>query len=246
MKNISSLPAYALCFTPSLTLSLSLCLSLCLSPRVVGLICETAVPGIHPRLGFSFIAASSLLFYVIIKGTPQRGRFGSSYSQGSTQRPVCSGRNDRERDRERERERERKRENARVENDDRETVKEGRRERGKEKAWKNGDALCRREEGKRERKRGGKDREEKTEATTPRYVRPRSLILNYPDTCAEEMTVRVIGDVLLQRPCIVSMYVPRFFLSSPIFSFLLLSLLSPLLSSYHPNLLSSRLSLPLF
>ena len=145
-----------------------------------------------------------------------------------------------------ERERERKRENARVENDDRETVKEGRRERGKEKAWKNGDALCRREEGKRERKRGGKDREEKTEATTPRYVRPRSLILNYPDTCAEEMTVRVIGDVLLQRPCIVSMYVPRFFLSSPIFSFLLLSLLSPLLSSYHPNLLSSRLSLPLF
>lgn len=39
-----------------------LSLSLALSPRVVGLICETAVPGIHPRLGLSFIAASPLLF----------------------------------------------------------------------------------------------------------------------------------------------------------------------------------------
>lgn len=37
-------------------------LSLSPSPRVVGLICETAVPGIHPRLGLSFIAASPLLF----------------------------------------------------------------------------------------------------------------------------------------------------------------------------------------
>lgn len=85
--------------SPRFSLSLSLtALVTCLlpsthpvapSPRVVGLICETAVPGIHPRLGLSFIAASSLLFYVIIKGTPQRGRFGSSNSEteGSAKEP---------------------------------------------------------------------------------------------------------------------------------------------------------------
>lgn len=60
---------------------------------------------------------------------------------------------------------------------------------GKEKARE--DAMTRGRKGKGKRERGGNH--------AARYVRARSLILNYPDTCAEEMTVRVIGDVLSCR-----------------------------------------------
>lgn len=78
----------------------------------------------------------------------------------------------------------------------------------------------------------------------------RSLILNYPDTCAEEMTVRVIGDVLSCRDPRHCVHVRAVLLppslSLSLFPFLSASFLPPLFIFPSFDYLPKFLSLPLF